>query len=119
MKRKAFIFILLAILLLSACGAETFDPAGTYTDDMGSDLIITADGGGYKVNYSIYKLTYMGGAEGTFDADSKILSFAGTDYDGNALAANVDFSGENPIVTLTKSSYSDCPAGTVFEFHKK
>lgn len=120
MKNKAPVFLILMAVLLSACGASCFDPCGEYVDDMGSDLIIAADeNGGYSVDYSIYKLAYIDNASGVYDEKAKILSFEGTDYDGNVLAASVNFSDGEPVVTLTKSAYNDCPVGTVFEFQKK
>lgn len=96
---------------------ETF-PVGEYHDDMGSQLIISkVDDKNYTVTYGIYKLTYVEDAVGSYDSDSGVLSFSGTDIATEIkLSAYITIQGDNLIVTLTYSEYSGCPAGTTFEF---
>ena len=128
---KKAIILLLALALLAGCSnrpapADQVQPAaqtaqfeeGTWRDDMGSDLIITRDeNGDYRVDYSIYKLTYMEGASGTYDTSTGALSFSGTDDNGHTLAGTIARKGDHLVVTLTESAYPDCPAGTTFDFY--
>ena len=128
--RKALI-LLLALVLLAGCSnrpapvdqlqsaAQTarFEE-GAWHDDMGSDLIITRDeSGDYRVDYSIYKLTYMEGASGAYDISTGALSFSGTDDNGHALAGTITRKDDHLVVTLTESAYPDCPADTAFDFY--
>ena len=128
---KKALILLLALVLLAGCSnrpapADQVQPAaqtaqfeeGTWRDDMGSDLIITRDeNGDYRVDYSIYKLTYMEGASGTYDTSTGALSFSGTDDNGHTLAGTIARKGDHLVVTLTESAYPDCPAGTSFDFY--
>lgn len=128
---KKAIILLLALALLTGCSnrptpVDQVQPAaqtaqfteGTWHDDMGSNLIITRDeSGAYRVDYSIYKLTYMEGATGTYDISAGALSFSGTDDNGHALAGTIACKDDHLVVTLTESSYPDCPAGTTFAFY--
>ena len=92
-------------------------PVGEYHDEMGSQLIISkVDDKNYIVTYGIYKLTYMEEVAGIYNAGSGILSFSGTDDNGNRLSADIAVQGERLTVTLTYSEYSCCPVGEVFEF---
>lgn len=96
---------------------ETF-PVGEYHDDMGSQLIISkVDDKNYTIEYGIYKLMYTENAVGSYDVNTGILSFSGTDISTEStLSADVTMQGDNLIVTLTYSEYPDCPAGTAFVF---
>ena len=128
---KKALILLLALVLLAGCSnrpapADQVQPTaqtaqfeeGTWRDDMGSDLIITRDeNGDYRVDYSIYKLTYMEGATGTYDISTGALSFSGTDDNGHTLAGTIARKGDHLVVTLTESAYPDCPAGTTFDFY--
>ncbi len=129
---KKAIILLLALALLAGCSnrpapVDQVQPAaaqtaqfeeGTWHDDMGSDLIIARDeNSDYRVDYSIYKLTYMEGASGTYDISTGALSFSGTDDNGHVLAGTITRRDDHLAVTLTESSYSDCPAGTTFDFY--
>ena len=129
---KKALIIFLALALLTGCSnrhapVDQVQPAaaqtaqfeeGTWHDDMGSDLIITRDeSGDYRVDYSIYKLTYMEGATGTYDISTGALSFSGTDDNGHALAGTITCKDDHLVVTLTESAYPDCPAGTMFDFY--
>lgn len=128
---KKALILLLALALLAGCSnrpapvdqlqsaAQTarFEE-GAWRDDMGSDLIIARDEkGDYRVDYSIYKLTYMEGAAGLYDISTGALSFSGTDDNGHALAGTIARKDDHLVVTLTESAYSDCPAGTSFDFY--
>ena len=128
---KKALILLLALVLLAGCSnrpapvdqlqsaAQTarFEE-GAWRDDMGSDLIIARDEkGDYRVDYSIYKLTYMEGAAGLYDISTGALSFSGTDDNGHALAGTIARKDDHLVVTLTESAYSDCPAGTSFDFY--
>ena len=128
---KKALILLLALVLLAGCSnrpapvdqlqsaAQTarFEE-GAWHDDMGSDLIIARDeNGDYRVDYSIYKLTYMEGAAGLYDISTGALSFSGTDDNGHALAGTIARKDDHLVVTLTESAYSDCPAGTSFDFY--
>ncbi len=103
--------------LTESVNPETF-PIGEYHDDMGSQLIISkVDDKNYTVTHGIYKLTYVENAVGSYDANSGILSFSGTDISTEIeLSADITIQGDNLIVTLTHSEYPDCPTGTTFEF---
>ena len=129
---KKAIILLLALALLAGCSnrpapVDQVQPAaaqtaqfeeGAWRDDMGSDLIIARDeNGDYRVDYSIYKLTYMEGAAGLYDISTGALSFSGTDDNGHALAGTIARKDDHLVVTLTESAYSDCPAGTSFDFY--
>lgn len=129
---KKALIIFLALALLTGCSnrhapVDQVQPAAaqtaqfeenTWHDDMGSDLIITRDeSGAYRVDYSIYKLTYMEGATGTYDISTGALSFSGTDDNGHALAGTITRKDDHLVVTLTESAYPDCPAGTTFDFY--
>ena len=129
---KKALIIFLALALLTGCSnrhapVDQVQPAAaqtaqfeenTWHDDMGSDLIITRDeSGAYRVDYSIYKLTYMEGATGTYDISTGALNFSGTDNNGHALAGTITRKDDHLVVTLTESSYPDCPAGTTFDFY--
>lgn len=129
MKKALIIFLALALLtgcsnrhapvdqLQSAAQTARFEE-GAWRDDMGSDLIIARDeNGDYRVDYSIYKLTYMEGATGTYDISTGALSFSGTDDNGHALAGTITHKDDHLVVTLTESAYPDCPAGTSFDFY--
>ncbi|MDE6015505.1 MAG: hypothetical protein K2H41_07410 [Acetatifactor sp.] len=96
---------------------DTF-PVGEYHDDMGSQLIISkVDDKNYTIEYGIYKLMYTENAVGSYDVNTGILSFSGTDISTEStLSADVTIQGNNLIVTLTNSEFPDCPTGTVFEF---
>jgi hypothetical protein len=97
---------------------QNFNPEGTYVDDMGSDLIISKNQDeSYTVEYSIYKLTYMENATGIYNKDTSTFSFEGMDDNNNLLAADVVSADNHLVVTLTKSSYEDCPIGTSFDFY--
>lgn len=128
---KKALILLLALVLLAGCSnrpapvdqlqsaAQTarFEE-GTWHDDMGSDLIIARDeNSDYRVDYSIYKLTYMEGATGTYDISTGALNFSGTDDNGHALAGTITHKDDHLVVTLTESAYPDCPAGTTFDFY--
>lgn len=128
---KKALILLLALVLLAGCSnrpapvdqlqsaAQTarFEE-GAWRDDMGSDLIIARDeNGAYRVDYSIYKLTYMEGAAGLYDISTGALSFSGTDDNGHALAGTIARKDDHLVVMLTESAYSDCPAGTSFDFY--
>lgn len=128
---KKALILLLALVLLAGCSnrpapVDQVQPAaqtarfeeGAWRDDMGSDLIIARDeNGDYRVDYSIYKLTYMEGAAGLYDISTGALSFSGTDDNGHALAGTIARKDDHLVVTLTESAYSDCPAGTSFDFY--
>ncbi len=129
---KKALILLLALVLLAGCSnrpapVDQVQPAaaqtaqfeeGTWHDDMGSDLIIARDeNSDYRVDYSIYKLTYMEGATGTYDISTGALSFSGTDDNGHALAGTITHKDDHLVVTLTESAYPDCPAGTTFDFY--
>ena len=103
--------------MMESVNPETF-PIGEYHDDMGSQLTISkVDDKNYTVTYGIYKLTYVENADGSYDANSGILSFSGTDISTEIeLSADITIQGDNLIVTLTHSEYPDCPTGTTFEF---
>ena len=128
---KKALILLLALALLAGCSnrpapvdrlqsaAQTarFEE-GAWRDDMGSDLIIARDeSGAYRVDYSIYKLTYMEGAAGLYDISTGALSFSGTDDNGHMLSGTIARKDDHLVVTLTESAYSDCPAGTSFDFY--
>ena len=91
-------------------------PAGEYCDDMGELIISRIDEQNYTVDYGIYKLAYVKNAAGSYDVDSGILSFSGTDDSGNLLSADAAMQGDEMAVTLTHSAYPDCPKGTTFHF---
>lgn len=103
--------------MVESINSETF-PVGEYHDDMGSQLIISkVDDKNYTVTYGIYRLTYMEDAVGSYDANSGVLSFSGTDIATEInLSADVTIQEDNLIVTITYSEYPDCPTGTTFEF---
>ena len=128
---KKALILLLALVLLAGCSnrpapvdqlqsaAQTarFEE-GAWRDDMGSDLIIARDeNGDYRVDYSIYKLTYMEGAAGLYDISTGALSFSGTDDNGHMLSGTIARKDDHLVVTLTESAYPDCPAGTSFDFY--
>ncbi len=130
--KKALILLLMLALLTgcsnrpapvgsgSAPAAQTSQfEEGTWHDDIGSDLIIARnENGDYRVDYSIYKLTYMEGASGgAYDISTGALSFSGTDDNGHALAGRIAQKDNHLVVTLTESAYLDCPAGTAFDFY--
>ncbi len=96
---------------------ETF-PVGEYHDDMGSQLIISkVDDKNYTIEYGIYKLMYTENAVGSYDVNTGILSFSGTDISTEStVSADVTMQGDNLNVTFTYSEYPDCPAGTAFVF---
>ena len=129
---KKALILLLALALLAGCSnrpapVDQVQPAaaqtarfeeGAWRDDIGSDLIIARDEkGDYRVDYSIYKLTYMEGAAGLYDISTGALSFSGTDNNGHMLSGTIARKDDHLVVTLTESAYSDCPAGTSFDFY--
>ena len=128
---KRALILLLALALLAGCSNRpapidqlqsavqtTQFEEGAWHDDIGSDLIIARDeNGDYRVDYSIYKLTYMEGAAGLYDTSTGALSFSGTDDNGHTLAGTINRKDDHLIVTLTQSAYPDCPAGTTFDFY--
>lgn len=93
---------------------ETF-PVGEYHDDMDSELIISkVDDKNYSVDFGIYKSFYVEGAVGSYDADSGVLSFSGTDLGTESvISADVTIQGDNLLVTLTQSEHL---TGETFEF---
>lgn len=97
-----------------------FEPEGTYTDEMGSELIIEkGTDGNYKVEFGIYKLTYMFDAIGEYNAETKVFSFEGVEDGNEPLAATVVCQGDFYEVILTKSAHMGCPVGTMFTFYKQ
>lgn len=93
---------------------ETF-PVGEYHDDMGSQLIIAkVDDKNYTVEFGIYKSMYTENAVGSYDVNTGILSFSGTDISTEStISADVVIKGDNLIVTLTHFDYL---TGETFEF---
>lgn len=93
---------------------ETF-PIGEYHDDMGSQLIISkVDDKNYSVDFGIYKSMYTENAVGSYDVNTGILSFSGTDISTESIiSADVVIQGDNLLVTLTHSEYL---TGETFEF---
>ncbi len=93
---------------------ETF-PVGEYHDDMDSELIISkVDDKNYSVDFGIYKSFYVEGAVGSYDADSGVLSFSGTDLGTESvISADVIIQGDNLLVTLTQSEHL---TGETFKF---
>ena len=60
---------------------------------------------------------YTENAVGSYDVNTGILSFSGTDISSEStLSADVAIQGDNLIVTLTHSEFLYCSAGTTFEF---
>lgn len=93
---------------------ETF-PVGEYHDDMGSELIISKiDDKNYSVDFGIYKSMYTENAVGSYDVNSGVLSFSGTDLGTDStISADVTIQGNNLLVTLTQSEHL---TGETFEF---
>ena len=93
---------------------ETF-PLGEYHDDMGSELSISkVDDKNYSVDFSIYKSFYVEEAVGSYDANSGVLSFSGTDLGTESvISADVIIQGDNLLVTLTQSEHL---TGETFKF---
>lgn len=93
---------------------ETF-PVGEYHDDMGSQLIISkVDDKNYTVEFGIYKSMYTENAVGSYDVNTGILSFSGTDISTEStISADVAIQGDNLLVTLTHSEHL---TGETFEF---
>ncbi len=128
---KKALILLLALALLAGCSNRpapidqlqsavqtTQFEEGAWRDDIGSDLIIARDeNGDYRVDYSIYKLTYMEGAAGLYDLSTGALRFSGTDGNGHALAGTIKHKDDHLVVTLTQSAYPDCPAEITFDFY--
>ncbi len=100
---------------------QSFDPIGRYEDEMGSLLRVSKDEKGYAVEFGIYKLCYMEIArEVSYDPETATLRFSGVTDNGSRLAAEAvpAPAGDSLRLTLTESSYSDCPAGTLFLFYR-
>ena len=140
---KRMLCAALALLLLTACTqsetlpaeppdtdietnetaepAAPFDPAGSYTDDMGSDLTIRkqVDGSYLIEDFSIYKLTYMENIEGVYDPETDTLSFSGTDDWDEPLAAEVTSDGGGLSVLLTACGHADSMTGTVMRYYPR
>ncbi|MCM1123750.1 MAG: hypothetical protein NC416_14295 [Eubacterium sp.] len=85
---------------------ETF-PVGEYHDDMGSRLIISkVDDKNYTVDFGIYKSFAGEDAVGSYDVNSGVLSFSGTDLGTEStISADVTIQGDNLLVTLTHSEH--------------
>ena len=133
MKRIIFLTLLLA-LLLTGCGAPAADsdggsanaarsvltegapiPAGEYADGAGDSLTLTLrEDGGYRADFGVYKLLWVGDAEGAQEGD--VLHFEGADDGGNAFAADITAEGGGLLLTVAASGHPDCPAGTEFHF---
>ena len=95
-----------------------FDPAGSYADDMGSDLTIRKqDDGSYLIeNFSIYKLTMLENVVGDYDPETDTLSFSGRDDWDEPLAAEVTPDGGGLSVRLTACGHADSMTGTVLQY---
>ena len=104
---------------LTAEPAAPFDPAGRYTDDIGSDLTIRKriDGSYLIEHFSIYKLTMVENIEGVYDPETDTLSFSGRDDWDEPLAAEVTPDGECLSVLLTACGHWDPMTGTVMRFY--
>ena len=133
MKRIAILTLSLA-LLLTGCGApangsagssagmessapaeSTPIPAGEYADGAGDSLTLTLrEDGGYRVDFSVYKLFWVEDAEGA--QEDSLLHFEGTDDGGSSFAADITAEGDGILLTVAESGHPDCPAGTEFHF---
>ena len=89
-----------------------FDPAGSYSDDMGSELTVRKDGTQYRVFFSVYQLAHFEDLEGQYDPSDNTLRFTGKDKDGQTIAAAVTSNGALLTLRVIVSTLEICPAGT-------
>ena len=99
----------------SAPAESTPIPAGEYADGAGDSLTLTLrEDGGYRVDFSVYKLFWVEDAEGA--QEDSLLHFEGTDDGGSSFAADITAEGDGILLTVAESGHPDCPAGTEFHF---
>ena len=99
----------------SAPAESTPIPAGEYADGAGDSLVLALrEDGGYQVDFGVYKLLWVEGAEGV--QEDSVLHFEGTDDGGSSFAADITAEGGGLLLTVAASGHPDCPAGAEFHF---
>ena len=132
---KKAIIVALSMLILASCGSDQTSQnligdtgeyfygieAGTYHDDMDSELSITKDGENeYSIDFGVYKVSFFEGATGEYDTKTGILHFAGKDVYGKSVSADVRSEDGHLVVTILDWEYEDyLPNGTKLIFYKQ
>lgn len=105
----------------SSVGQRDF--TGKYVDDLGtgyarSEMIISKEeNGDYMIDFGIYKLIYIGGVLGQYDAETNAISLEAVDDEGNEFSVSISPVENYLAVTILKSSYLDMPVGTVLKYY--
>ena len=91
---------------------------GTYNDENGDEglIIVAQEDGTYRVDISIFRLTYLEGGEGMITDEG--LEFVAIDASENPIKGIITLEGDEAVVTFTNSTWTHIANGDTYRYVK-